>query len=47
MIKRLLDKQILASSDARFGHDMNNDGRNMCIFGRDMCNMGLDMILSP
>ena len=40
MINLLLDKQIFASSDARFCRDMHNDGRNMR-------NFSLDMDLSP
>ena len=36
MIYLLLDKQIFASSDARFERDMHNDGRNMRNFSYDM-----------
>ena len=43
MIKLLLDKQIFASSDARFCCDMCNDGRNTQNFGHNMCNFRLDM----
>ena len=35
MIKLLLDKQIFASSDAKFYHDMHNDGCNMRNFIHD------------
>ena len=48
MIKLLLDKQIFASSDARFCCDMCNDGCNKQNFGRNMHNAQcLDMVLSP
>ena len=43
MIKLLLDKQIFASSDAKFCHDMRNDGHNTQNFD----NFSLDMVLSP
>ena len=36
----LLDKQIFASSDARFGRDT-------CICGHNMPNVGHDMVSSP
>ena len=47
MIEILLDKQIFASSDARFCQDTHNDGRNTQNFVRDMRNFSLDMVLSP
>ena len=46
MIKLLLDKQIFAS-DARFCHNMRNDGRYTQNFVRDTHNFSLDMVLSP
>ena len=36
MISLLLDKQIFASSDARFCRDTRNDGQNMCNFSLSM-----------
>ena len=47
MIKLLLDKQIFASSDARFCSSTRNDGRNTQNFGHDTRNIILDMVLSP
>ena len=47
MIKLLLDKQILASSDARFCRDTRNNGHNMQNFVCNMRNFSLDMVLSP
>ena len=47
MIKLLLDKQIFASSDARFSRDMHYNGRYMQNFVHNMLNFSLDMVLSP
>ena len=47
MIKLLLDKQIFASSKARFCHGTRNNGRYMQNFVHNMRNFSLDMILSP
>ena len=47
MIKLLLDKQIFASSDARFRRGARNNGRYMQNFVHNTRNFSLDMILSP
>ena len=47
MITLLLDKQIFASSDARFCRNMPNNRRYMQNFVHNMRNFSLDMILSP
>ena len=46
-MKLLLDKQILASSDARFCRDTRNDGHYTPNFALDMYNFSLDTVLSP
>ena len=47
MIKLLIDKQIFASSDAKFCRNMRNNGRYTQNFVHNMRNFSLDMILSP
>ena len=47
MIKQLLDKQIFASSDARFCRNLCNGGCYTQNFVSDMRNFSLDMVLSP
>ena len=47
MIKLLLDKQIFASSDAKFCCDTRNNSRYMQNFVHNLRNLSLDMVLSP
>ena len=47
MIKLLLDKQIFASSDAKFCRDTRNNGRYTKNFDHNMRNFSLGMVLSP
>ena len=47
MIKLLLDKQIFASSDAKFCCDTRNNGRYTQNFVHNLRNFSLDMVLSP
>ena len=47
MIKLPLDKQIFASSDARFCRSARSNGRYTQNFVHNTCNFSLDMILSP
>ena len=47
MIKLLLDKQIFASSDARFCCDVRNNSHYTQNFVHNTHNFSLDMVLSP
>ena len=47
MIKLLLDKQIFASSDAKFCRNTHNNGCYTQNFVHNTCNFSLDMVLSP
>ena len=46
-IKLLLDKQIFASSDAKFCRNTRNNGRYTQNFVHNMHNFSLDKVLSP
>ena len=46
MIKLILDKQTFSSSDARFCHDMRNDGSYTQNFVPNTHNFSLEMVLS-